>query len=74
MGKDVERSVTVDVKGNATDPGGVAAAAIIADALRETLLSSTESDTNDDPATIVDGLFAIARGIEALARAVREHP
>jgi hypothetical protein len=37
------------------------------------LVSTNESDSNGEPANVVDGLFAIARAIEALAAAVK-HP
>jgi hypothetical protein len=39
----------------------------IADAIRETLISPNESDSNLERANVVDGLFAIARAISRLA-------
>lgn len=38
--------------------------------LWETLRSVNESDQNFEPANVVDGLFAIARGLESVARAI----
>lgn len=38
-----------------------------ADALRATLISPNEADSNMEPANVVDGLFAIARSITGLA-------
>lgn len=42
----------------------------IASALRETLQSPNEADSNGEIANVVDGLFAIARSIESLAQAI----
>lgn len=42
----------------------------IAAALRDTLISPNESDRNMEPANIVDGLFAIARGLDRVATAI----
>ncbi len=39
-------------------------------AIRATLISPNESDSNLEAANVVDGLFAIARAIENLAAAV----
>jgi hypothetical protein len=39
-----------------------------AKALHETLISPDESDSNMEPANVVDGLFAIARAIDRLAK------
>jgi hypothetical protein len=41
-----------------------------AEALVATLISPNEADRNLEPANVVDGLFAIARAIQRLARAV----
>ena len=42
----------------------------VAEALRETLISPNECDSNLEPANVVDGLFAIARGLVAVAEAI----
>ncbi len=42
-----------------------------ADAIRFTLISPNEADSNSEPANVVDGLFAIARALDRLADAVR---
>jgi hypothetical protein len=42
----------------------------IEDALNDTLSSPNEYDTNGEQANVVDGLFAIARAITRLAKAV----
>ena len=42
----------------------------IGNAIRSTLVSPNESDSNGESANVVDGLFAIARAIENLATAV----
>jgi hypothetical protein len=42
----------------------------VANALRETLISPNESDSNLEPANVVDGLFAIARALVAVAQAI----
>lgn len=47
-------------------PGGDPVAA----ALHATLITPNETDSNMEPANIVDGLFAIARAIDSLAVAV----
>jgi hypothetical protein len=39
-------------------------------ALRDTLISPNEADSNLEPANVVDGLFAIARAISDNARAL----
>lgn len=44
----------------------------IAKALENTLISPNELDQNLEDANVVDGLFAIARAIDNLARAIRE--
>jgi hypothetical protein len=50
----------------------------LAEALAETLISKNEFDSNGEPANVVDGLFAIARAIGALADGVEglrsDHP
>jgi hypothetical protein len=43
----------------------------VAKAIADTLISPAESDTNLEPANVVDRLFAIARAIDNLAAAVR---
>ena len=43
----------------------------VGDALRGTLISPNESDSNLEAANVVDGLFAIARAISELASAIR---
>ena len=40
----------------------------IYDGLRETLISPNESDPNGEPANLVDGMYAIARALRAIAR------
>jgi hypothetical protein len=42
----------------------------VAQALRETLISPNECDANLEPANVVDGLFAIARALMAVAKAI----
>lgn len=42
----------------------------LAAALRDTLISPNESDRNMEPANVVDGLFAIARALEHVAKAI----
>jgi hypothetical protein len=42
----------------------------IAEALSNTLISPNEADSNFEPANVVDGLYAIARGLHHVARAV----
>ncbi len=44
-----------------------------ADALRDTLISPNVSDSNFEPANVVDALAGIAQAINNLASAVREH-
>jgi hypothetical protein len=46
---------------------------VVAEALHAVLVSPNEADSNLEPANVVDGLFAIARAIRALAHAVGEH-
>lgn len=46
-----------------TDPPAVAIAA--------GLISPNETDSNGEPANVVDGLFAIARAIDGLAATMR---
>lgn len=46
----------------------------IADAIRETLTSPNESDSNGEEACVVDGLFAIARAIRFLGKATCRGP
>ena len=42
----------------------------ITEALRATFISPNESDRNGESANVVDGLFAIARSIENLTKAI----
>jgi len=42
----------------------------LAHALSQALFSPNECDRNGEDANVVDGLFAIARALETLARAV----
>lgn len=42
----------------------------IAAALRDTLRSPNESDSNGEAANVVDGLFAISRALHRLAKAI----
>lgn len=44
----------------------------LADALAETLISPNEHDSNLEAANVVDGLFAIARALNDVAKALRE--
>jgi hypothetical protein len=44
----------------------------IAGALKTALISPDEPDRADEPANIVDGLFAIARAIDGLTAAVQK--
>lgn len=39
-------------------------------ALRDSLISENETDSNLEPANVVDGLFAIARAIDRLSLAI----
>jgi hypothetical protein len=41
-----------------------------AQALREALISPNECDANLEPANVVDGLFALARALVAVAQAI----
>ena len=45
----------------------------IAQAIRDTLISPNEVDRNLEAANIVDALFAVARGLFAIAEAIKEH-
>lgn len=45
-----------------------------AEALYETLISPNESDSNMEPANVVDGLFAIAKAIHRLAKCFEDDP
>lgn len=40
-------------------------------AIRETFASSNESDSNGEPANVVDGLFYIGRALWAIAEALK---
>lgn len=40
--------------------------------LRQCLISVNESDRNLEPANVVDGLFAIARGLHAVAQSIEK--
>lgn len=42
------------------------------DNLNDCLISIHESNQNMDPANVVDGLFAIARNLDGLTRAIRD--
>lgn len=44
----------------------------ISDAITSALTSPNEMDRNLEPANVVDGLFAIARGLQAVADAIRD--
>ncbi len=44
----------------------------LAEAIRYTLVSPNECDSNLEPANVVDGLFAIARALQDVASAIRE--
>jgi hypothetical protein len=39
-------------------------------AIRATLISEADEDPNGEPANVVDGLFAIARALESVAKAI----
>jgi hypothetical protein len=39
----------------------------LADAIRATLISPNETDSNLEPANVVDGLFAIARALNRIS-------
>jgi hypothetical protein len=43
-----------------------------AEAIGAAFISPNESDSNGEPANMVDGLFAIARALRDVARAIRE--
>jgi hypothetical protein len=45
----------------------------VANALRQALIYPNECDSNLEPANVVDGLFAIARALMAVAKAMEEH-
>jgi hypothetical protein len=45
---------------------------VIAKALEGLFSSPNESDSNGEEANVVDGLFAIARGLHDIADAIRE--
>jgi hypothetical protein len=44
----------------------------VAKAIKETLISRNESDLNLEAANVVDGLFAIARALNLVAKAIQE--
>lgn len=47
----------------------------VARALRDCLISPNEQDSNGEPATIVDALYEVARGLQAIAKQLeRMHP
>jgi hypothetical protein len=52
------------------------AAEVLAEALHQVFISPNECDSNLEAANVVDGLFAVARGLRAIAQAIREqgHP
>jgi hypothetical protein len=43
----------------------------VASAIRYSLVSPNESDSNYEPANVVDGLFAIARALHQVARELK---
>ena len=43
---------------------------LIANALRDVLISPNECDSNFEAANVVDGLFAIARALNRIAEAI----
>jgi len=43
---------------------------VIAKAMRNVLISPNECDSNFEAANVVDGLFAIARALDRVARAI----
>jgi hypothetical protein len=45
---------------------------ITSQVLMECLVSPNESDSNLEPANVVDGLFAIARALRAVAEAIHD--
>lgn len=47
-------------------------AKLLPEAMRETLISPNEVDQNSESANVVDGLFAIARAIQRLAKAIED--
>lgn len=44
----------------------------MAEALKNCLISPNESDSNFEPANVVDGLFAIARSLQRIADQLQE--
>lgn len=44
----------------------------VADAIGSAFISPNESDSNGEPANVVDGLFAIARALERIALAMED--
>lgn len=55
-----------------TPKARAAASQPTAAAIREALISPNEHDQNLEPANVVDGLFAIARALHAVARELRD--
>jgi hypothetical protein len=45
---------------------------VIMQAIANRLVSPNESDSNGEVANVVDGLFAIARGLHAVAKAIEK--
>jgi hypothetical protein len=46
----------------------------ITSAMESAFVSPNESDSNMEPANVVDGLFAIARALHRVAKAIEEMP
>lgn len=46
----------------------------VGEALLEAFISPNETDSNLEPANVVDGLFAIARAVDRLAEAIKSFP
>ena len=44
----------------------------LVDVTKSPFWSPNESDRNMEPANVVDGLFAIARGLQAVATAIKD--
>ena len=42
----------------------------LTEAIKDVAISVNEGDRNDEPANLVDGLFAIARGLRDVARVI----
>lgn len=46
----------------------------LTEAIRATLISPNETDSNLEPANVVDGLYAIARALNRIAEAIENGP